>query len=113
VPLVRRSVAAVTDDLLLGTNVAGWLRAGGFDARLHAPGAELPEHTEAVVIDLASSGFDGIGLAVPAGAKRVGIYSHVDADTRQEALDAGFDLVVPRSRFAREGAKLVERLLGP
>jgi hypothetical protein len=35
----------------------------------------------------------------------------VDADTRRRAEAAGFDLVVPRSRMAREGAALVDRLL--
>jgi hypothetical protein len=34
----------------------------------------------------------------------------VDVDTRKRALEEGFDLVVPRSRMAREGAQLVLRL---
>jgi hypothetical protein len=36
----------------------------------------------------------------------------VDAPARERAERAGFDLVVPRSRMAREGVELVERLLG-
>jgi hypothetical protein len=39
-------------------------------------------------------------------------YSHVEADVRQLALDAGFEMVVPRSRMAREGAALVAALAG-
>jgi hypothetical protein len=35
----------------------------------------------------------------------------VEAYTRERAEQAGFDLVVPRSRMAREGAELVKRLL--
>ncbi len=31
---------------------------------------------------------------------------------KAQAEQAGFDLVVPRSRMAREGASLVDRLLG-
>jgi hypothetical protein len=38
-------------------------------------------------------------------------YSHVDADVRALALEAGFTLVVPRSRMAREGAALIGRLV--
>jgi hypothetical protein len=39
-------------------------------------------------------------------------YSHVEADVKTAAEEAGFDLVVPRSRIAREGAAvLVDRLL--
>ena len=45
------------------------------------------------------------------GATRtLGVYSHVDHDVKVRAEGAGFDLVVPRSRMAREGAALVERL---
>jgi hypothetical protein len=41
----------------------------------------------------------------------LGYYSHVDKDTREAAEAAGVDLVVPRSRMAREGAALVEGLV--
>jgi hypothetical protein len=34
----------------------------------------------------------------------------VDAHAREQAEQAGFDSVVPRSRMAREGAELVRRL---
>ena len=37
--------------------------------------------------------------------RTLGVYSHVDADTKRRAEAAGFDLVVPRSRMAREGAR--------
>jgi hypothetical protein len=37
-------------------------------------------------------------------------YSHVETEVRVQAEGAGFDLVVPRSRMAREGAALVGRL---
>ena len=66
-----------------------------------------------------SAGFDGV--AVVEGLREggelgetrtLGVYSHVDADTKRRADAAGFDLVVPRSRMAREGPQLVERLAG-
>jgi len=41
----------------------------------------------------------------------LGYYSHVNAETREAALVAGVDLVVPRSRMARELPALAERLL--
>jgi hypothetical protein len=34
----------------------------------------------------------------------------VDIETRERAEQAGFDMVVPRSRMAREGGDLVTRL---
>ena len=47
------------------------------------------------------------GLEVPV----LGYYSHVDVGTRDAAEAAGVDLVVPRSRMARELPRLAERLL--
>ena len=41
----------------------------------------------------------------------LGYYSHVDVETSEAAEAAGVDLVVPRSRMARELPELVERLL--
>ena len=37
-------------------------------------------------------------------------YAHTDDDVRRAALDAGFDLVVPRSRMMREGTQLITQL---
>ena len=53
----------------------------------------------------------GCARAGELGATRtLGVYSHVHHDVKLRAEGAGFDLVVPRSRMAREGAALVERL---
>ena len=71
-----------------------------------------------MIFDLTAEGIDGPDVlrslreqgeieVVPT----LGYYSHVDADMRRRALDAGFTQVVPRSRMAREGAAVVERLL--
>lgn len=43
--------------------------------------------------------------------RTLGFYSHVDAPARERALQAGFDMVVPRSRMAREAPALVRALL--
>jgi CheY-like chemotaxis protein len=110
-------VVAVFDDLLLGSNVLGMLRAGGFEATLSGADAH-PEGADALIVDLASTGFDGVELVERLraggeleGTKTLGVYSHVDADTKRRAEAAGFDQVVPRSRVAREGSALVERLI--
>jgi hypothetical protein len=42
----------------------------------------------------------------------LGFYPHVDAQIRTQALASGFDVVVPRSRMAREGERLLSDLLG-
>ena len=110
-------VVAVFDDLLLGSNVIGMLRAAGHEASLVGPDEVHPDGAEVMVVDLAR--VDGVALverlrdADELGrTKLLGVYSHVDVDSRRRAEDAGFDLVVPRSRMAREGPVLVERLAG-
>jgi hypothetical protein len=113
-------VVAVFDDLLLGSNVLGMLRAAGHEAELSGGGDVHPGAAAVLVVDLAAGGFDGVALVERLRAageleatRTLGVYSHVDADTRRRAEAAGFDLVVPRSRMAREGPALVERMLEP
>jgi CheY-like chemotaxis protein len=109
-------VVAVFDDLLLGSNVLGMLRAAGHEAQLS--GADVtPLGADVLVVDLGSAGFDGVELVErlrDSGAlgstRLLGVYSHVHHDLKLRAEAAGFDLVVPRSRMAREGAALVDRL---
>jgi len=110
-------VVAVFDDLLLGSNVLGMLRAAGHEAELAGPDAVRPAGAAVLVVDLATGGFDGIALFEDLrargeleGTRALGVYSHVHHDVKVRAEAAGFDLVVPRSRMAREGAALVERL---
>jgi hypothetical protein len=45
------------------------------------------------------------------GARRLGFYPHVQPELKKRAEAAGFDMVVPRSRIARELPDLVEKLL--
>jgi CheY-like chemotaxis protein len=110
-------VLAVFDDLLLGSNVLGMLRAAGHEATLTGGADVQPERAAVLIVDLAASTFDGVAVveglraAGELGATRtLGVYSHVDVDTRRRAEAAGFDLIVPRSRMAREGAELIAQL---
>ena len=96
-------VALHCRDLLFGSKVEGALRAAGHDVERDAEGADV------VVVDLTDP---DVPWPEAAGAPRLGFYSHVDQETRRKAEDAGFDLVVPRSRMNREAAALVERLAG-
>jgi DNA-binding NarL/FixJ family response regulator len=112
-------VVAVFDDLLLGSNILGMLRAAGHDAALSGGADVRPDGADLLIVDLGAAGFDGVAIveALTAagaleGTRTLGVYSHVDADTRRRAEAAGFDLVVPRSRMAREGAALVKQLAG-
>ena len=96
-------VALHCRDLLFGSKVEGALRAAG-----HEVGRDL-EDADVVVVDLTDP---DVPWPDAAAAPRLGFYSHVDQETRRRAEEAGFDLVVPRSRMNREAAALVEKLAG-
>jgi DNA-binding response OmpR family regulator len=113
-------VVALVPDLLFGSRVQADLTAAGHEvtliaqpaaARAAAPAADV------LVVDLVNDEVDGVGLVLSmraggelASTRTVGFFSHIDEQMRDRAQAAGFDLVVPRSRMAREGAALVTRL---
>jgi hypothetical protein len=110
-------VLAVFDDLLLGSNVLGMLRAAGHEANLVGGADVHPDEAAVLIVDLAAGTFDGVAIVESLRAsgelgstRTLGVYSHVDVDTRRRAEAAGFDLIVPRSRMAREGPTLVSGL---
>jgi hypothetical protein len=106
-------VALLCPDLLFGSKVEGGLRAAGHEvtrfsgveqARAGAADADV------LVVDLTSDVADRVALGAVDGVRTLAFYSHVEQDTRAAADAAGFDLVVPRSRMAREMGALVDRL---
>lgn len=111
-------VVAFIPDLLFGSNVLGALGAAGHDAVLASDAAavrrELPG-AQMLIVDLTTDAGERIeqvsALISSHGVKTLAFYSHVETEVRAQAEQAGFDLVVPRSRMAREGASLVTRLL--
>jgi hypothetical protein len=102
-------VVAVAPDLLLSSRVEAMLSAAGHETTL-APAltdARLDE-ADLLVADLDAE--DPKALA-SAGIPVLGFYSHIEIETKRAADAAGIDIVVPRSRMARELPELVERLL--
>jgi len=66
-----------------------------------------------LVVDLTADAVGRIEHARPVAARGVptlAFYSHVETDVRALADQAGFELVVPRSRMAREAPALVAKL---
>lgn len=102
-------IVAVASDLLLGSKVETTLSAAGHEVTLSPALAEAPlDDAELLVADLDTENPEAlVGLGIPV----LGYYSHVNVETKQAAEAAGIDLVVPRSRLARELPQLVDRLL--
>ena len=102
-------VVALATDLLLGSKVEAMLSAAGHEVSLAPSFQEAPwDGADLIVADLDTEKPEAlVGLGIPV----IGYYSHVDVETREAAEAAGVDLVVPRSRMARELPQLAERLL--
>ena len=98
-------IALLCPDLLFGSKVQGALRAAGHEV----VGPDEP--ADLLVVDLTADVGKRLGAVREARVPTLGFYSHVEQDVRRAAQDAGIDRVVPRSRMAREGAALVDRML--
>jgi hypothetical protein len=102
-------VVSIAADLMGASRVDAMLTAAGHNVILARSLEDAPlGEAELVVADLDAADPVALGrLEAPV----LGYYSHVDAATREAAEAAGVDLVVPRSRMARELPTLAERLL--
>ncbi|MEA2496835.1 MAG: hypothetical protein QOJ29_4746 [Thermoleophilaceae bacterium] len=94
-------VAVVVPDLLFGSQVQGGVTAAGHE--LVAPEADP---------DLVIADVEEVDPSTVSGERRLGFYPHVQPELKRRAFDAGFDIVVPRSRIARELPALIEKMLG-
>jgi DNA-binding response OmpR family regulator len=111
-------VVALVPDLLFGSRVQGDLQAAGHQVTLAGSQDALRDAlpgADALIVDLtldAAQRIEIVRATRPAAVPVLAFYSHVEADVRELGREAGFELVVPRSRMAREGGALVARLLG-
>lgn len=100
-------VLAIVGDLMLASRVEESLRTAGHEVSV-APALPDPLEADAIVCDLDTADMAALA-ATPIPV--LGFYSHVDVETKRTAEAAGIDLVVPRSRMARELSTLVSKLL--
>jgi CheY-like chemotaxis protein len=115
-------IVALVPDLLFGSKLVSMLEKAGHEVSLCSGEEEVwarSEGADVLVVDLTTDEVDGATLvdSMRAGGElrdtsTLAFYSHVDDATRRRAQEVGFDLVVPRSRMAREGAALVDQLAG-
>ena len=107
-------VVAYVPDLLFGSGVISALQAAGQQVRLVGDLSAGLDDADLLVVDLTTDPdqrIEEVTRLRPSGLPVLAFYSHVETDVRTTAEAAGFELVVPRSRMAREGAALAERLL--
>jgi hypothetical protein len=92
-------------DLMLSSKVNETLASAGHEL---LAGPEPAADAELIVADLDAVDAEAVAAA---GPPTLGFYQHTDVATRRRAESAGFDLVVARSRMARELPELVRSLL--
>jgi len=107
-------VVAWIPDLLFGSNVVGALSASGHEVQLtpEPPGSTELADADVLIVDLTADAAERLEALPEQRPPALAFYAHVEQDVRELAERAGLELVVPRSRFAREGAALVQRLAG-
>ena len=107
-------VISVVDDMFFASKIRAVAEAAGVEI-------SFPRGQEAVVskaretkpglivVDLHNQRIDPIALAQALKSdeelrniRLLGFFSHVETELRRNALDAGFDEVIPRSVFARD-----------
>jgi hypothetical protein len=103
-------VVVLVPDLMLASRVEATLAGEGHEVMLGS-GSDPDSLAEADLI-VADVGEVDPGPVAGVGPPVLGVYRHTDPATRDQAEAAGIELVVPRSRLARELPELVDRLLG-
>lgn len=108
-------IVALAPDLFFASKIKETLESAGHEVDVCSTTSEVLElgnESDLVIVDLHSEGLDPAQLSARVGGRRLlGFYSHIDVDTRAQAERAGFHLVVPRSRMARDMPTLVARLV--
>jgi hypothetical protein len=102
-------VLAIAPDLFFASKIDATLKSAGHEVTIVSwVEGPMPNDPQVVIVDLDNTDWEA---GLPTRAPKLGFYSHVDVETRRRAEEAGFELVVPRSRMAREMPALVEGLL--
>ena len=111
---MTRTVIAVVDDLFFASRIRGTAEQLGvsvsFPRRIEAlMEAALRDQPALIICDLHGARIDPIELATLLKADErlrstplLGFFSHVQTELQQQAEQAGFDQVMPRSAFTKQ-----------
>ncbi|HEX7332604.1 MAG TPA: hypothetical protein VF290_13960 [Pyrinomonadaceae bacterium] len=106
-------VIAVVDDMFFASKIRAVAEAVGVEISFpRSKEAVLQKVQETksrlVIVDLHNQKIDPNELAreLP-GVRLLGFFSHVQTDLQRNAIEAGFEEVIPRSVFARDLPKIL------
>ena len=107
-------IIAVVDDMFFVSKIRAVAEAEGIETSFPRSREALLEKAregkpQLILVDLHNQKVDPVTLAKELKADErlrevplVGFFSHVQTELRRNALDAGFDQVLPRSAFVRD-----------
>ena len=116
---MAHQVIAIVDDIFFASKIRGTAEQAGvsvtFPRSTDAAFAAAKEAGTALIIcDLNASKVDPFELArkmkqeaATAGVPLLGFFAHVQTDLQRQAVEAGFDRVVPRSVFAKDLTEII------
>ncbi len=114
-----RNVIAAVDDMLFGSKIRATAEASGvnmkfprnMEALIKAADDALPD---LIIVDLHNEKLNPINLARELKSNErlkavplLGFFSHIQTELQRQALEAGYDRVVPRSVFARDLSRIL------
>ena len=114
-----RKIIAVVDDMFFASKIRAVAEAVGVEISFPRSKDAIIEKAremqpQAVLVDLHNQRVDSVALAKDLkadeqlqGIPLLGFFSHVQTELQRNAVDAGFDQVVPRSVFARDLEKIL------
>ena len=114
-----RTVVAAVEDMFFVSKIRETAKALGMVANFPRRadvllGAVSQEPPDLIVVDLHSQRFNAIELAGELKSNEslktiplLGFFSHVQMDLQRQALEAGYDQVIPRSVFFRDLASIL------
>jgi hydrogenase maturation factor len=100
-------VHVLTDDLMFGSRLQADLVRADHEVTM---GMTADPSAELIVADLTHDPEAALAALGAMHPPTLGFFSHVQPAVRERALAAGIDVVVPRSRIAREAPALVAAL---
>jgi PleD family two-component response regulator len=117
---VPKKIVAVLDDLFFTVKIMDAAKRAGMEIVFVKDAAkvmELAQELPALMIfDLNARAVNSVALIrklkeEPAtrGVELLGFVSHVQVDLKKDALEAGADIVLPRSRFSTDLPEIVKR----
>ena len=114
-----RKIIAVVDDMFFASKIRAVAEAVGVEISFPRSKEAIIEKAremrpQLVLVDLHNQRVDSVALAKDMKADEqlreiplLGFFSHVQTELQRNAVDAGFDQVVPRSIFSRDLGQIV------